>query len=129
MKLHSSISRYWIIFLFFCCVFVSTSNILIASSSEDDINKDAVFGPGDRKHGYDQETYVTNSISVTARKGKQADLLQFFYQTPLGLPKMDTPDGKPITEEKVSLVANARHAVWAHLKRSCSWIRASGINL
>ncbi len=103
MKLYFSQSRHWILFLFFCSVFVSTSTILIASASDEDVNKEATFGPGDRKHGYDQETYVTDSISVTARIGKQADLLQFFYQTPLGLPKMVTPDGQPITEEKVSL--------------------------
>jgi cytochrome c peroxidase len=103
MKLYLSTSRYWILFLIVCCVFVSTSTILIASSSDDGINKEAIFGPGDRKQGYDQESYVTNSLSITARKGKQADLLQFVYQTPLGLPKMEMPDGKPITEESVSL--------------------------
>jgi cytochrome c peroxidase len=103
MKLYFSSSRYWILFLFVCCIFVSTTTILIASSGDEEINKDAIFGPGDRKHGYDQETYVTNSLSVTARKGKLADLLQFVNQTPLGLPKMEVPDGNPITEEKVSL--------------------------
>ncbi len=103
MKLYFSKSRHWVLFLFVCCVLVSTSTILIASASDEGINKEAIFGPGDRKHGYDQETYVTNSLSVTARKGKQADLLQFVYQTPLGLPKMEIPDGQPITEEKVSL--------------------------
>ena len=94
--------RWWILFLVICCVFVSTSTILIASSSDGEINKEAIFGPGDRKHGYDQESYVTNSLSITSRTGKQADLLQFIYQTPLGLPKMEMPDGN-ITEEQVSL--------------------------
>jgi cytochrome c peroxidase len=99
---HSKL-RWWILFLVICCVFISTSTILIASSSDGEINKEAIFGPGDRKHGYDKETYVTNSLSITSRTGKQADLLQFVYQTPLGLPKMEMPDGQPITEEKVSL--------------------------
>ena len=103
MKHYLSESRRWSLFLFVCCVFVSTTTILIASSSDDDINKEAIYGPGDRKHGYDQESYVTNSISLTARTGKQADLLQFVNQTPLGLPKMEVPEGNPITEEKVSL--------------------------
>jgi cytochrome c peroxidase len=103
MILYFSKPRYWVLFLFVCCVLSSTSTVLLASSSDDDINKEATFGPGDRKHGYDQETYVTNSLSVTARKGKQADLLQFIYQTPLGLPEMVVPADNPVTEEKVSL--------------------------
>tara|TARA_R110002049_G_scaffold13509_2_gene58554 strand:+ start:188910 stop:190262 length:1353 start_codon:yes stop_codon:yes gene_type:complete len=104
MKFSSLTPRYWVISLAVCCVLVSTSTILIASSDNDDgVNKEAIFGPGDRKHGYDQETYVTNSLSVTARTGKQADLLQFVEQAPLGLPEMVIPDDNPITEEKVSL--------------------------
>lgn len=105
MKLYYSKYSFRILLLIACCIFVSTSTILIASSDVEDaaINKEAIFGPGDRKHGYDQETYVTNSISLTARTGKQADLLQFVNQTPLGLPKLEFPNSNPLTEEKVSL--------------------------
>ena len=105
MKSYLRMPRYWTLLLVICCIFVSTTTILIANSEteSDGVNKDAIFGPGDRKHGYDQETYVTNSISVTARVGKQADLLQFVSQTPLGLPKMEWSNGNSITEEKVSL--------------------------
>ncbi len=91
----------WSLFLFFCCIFISSSTILLAD--DDGVDKEAVFGPGDRKHGYDKESYVTNSLSVTARKGKQADLLQFFNEIPLGLPKMKLPGGSTMTEEKISL--------------------------
>ncbi len=97
--------RCWALLLIVCSTFVSTTTILIANSETDSdgVNKDAIFGPGDRKHGYDQETYVTNSLSVTARVGKQADLLQFISQTPLGLPKMELPSSNPITEEMLNL--------------------------
>lgn len=103
MKFDYLNSRRLILFLFSCCVYVCVLTFFIANASDVDINKDAIFGPGDRKHGYDEETYVTNSLSVTARKGKQADLLQFVYQTPLGLPKMELAEDQPITEEQVSL--------------------------
>ena len=103
MKFNLCPSRYWILFLFICFVVINASTILVVSASDEGINKEAIFGPGDRKQGYDEETYVTNSLSVTARKGKQADLLQFVYKTPLGLPKMELEEGQPITEEQVSL--------------------------
>lgn len=81
--------------------------LVIADSATDegvdDINQEAIFGPGDRKQGYDQETYTTNSLSVTARKGKPTDLMKYVENPPLGLPKLDIPESNPITEEKIQL--------------------------
>lgn len=68
-----------------------------------EINEDALFGSGDRKQGYESEDYVTDSLSVTARKGKPADLLQFVDKSQLGLPAVAVPEDNPITEEKVQL--------------------------
>ena len=82
--------------------FVIATTLLVVSADEG-INKEAIFGPGDRKDGYESESYVTNSLSVTARKGKKTDLLQFVYNPPLGLPKIDLPQSNPITKEKVEL--------------------------
>ena len=75
----------------------------IFTVNADDVNVEAIFGPGDRKHGYDSESYVTDSLSVTSRKGKRADLMQFVDQPPLGLPVIDIPESNPITKEKVEL--------------------------
>ncbi len=81
-----------------------TSNGLFANTNEEQqISKEAIFGPGDRKHGYDQDTYTTDSLSVTARKGKETDLLEFINNVPLGLPSLSIPESNPISEEKVSL--------------------------
>lgn len=87
--------------LMFLVLLVAVSTILVVSA--DVINQDAIFGPGDRKEGYETESYVTNSLSVTARKGKRADLMQFVDHAPLGLPQIDVPESNPITEEKVEL--------------------------
>lgn len=83
-------------------LFTSTSVPLIAST-QNDVNKEAIYGPGDRKEGYEHEGYITNSLSVTARKGKETDLLQFVRQPPLGLPALKPSDDHEITEEKVKL--------------------------
>ena len=98
------INRFVVVTLSIVGLLVCVPYNLFANSSEDDqISKEAIFGPGDRKHGYDQESYTTDSLSVTARKGKQADLLQFINEIPLGLPKLDIPDSNPVSEEKVML--------------------------
>ena len=76
---------------------------IFANSEEVQISEEALFGPGDRKHGYDQETYTTDSLSVTSRKGKETNLLNFIHNPPLGLPKLAVPEGGLVTKEKVSL--------------------------
>ena len=84
-----------------CLLFVVSANFVV--NADDEINKDAIFGPGDRKEGYDSKSYVTDSLSVTARKGKAANLLQFVENPPLGLPKIDIPESNPVTKEKIEL--------------------------
>ena len=83
-------------------VFLPATGV-IANEGESLFNEDAVFGSGDRKHGYESEDYVTNSLSVTARKGVEADLLTFVEQSPLGLPSVSIPQDNPISKEKVQL--------------------------
>ena len=61
------------------------------------------FGSGDRKHNYDKETYITNSLSVTSRKGKSIDLMQYVENPPLGLPAVIIPESNHITREKIQL--------------------------
>ena len=73
------------------------------TSAKDGINEAAIFGSGDRKQGYESEDYVTNSLSITARKGKQADLMLFVSKPILGLPPVTIPEDNPITKEKVDL--------------------------
>ena len=76
---------------------------LFLNLSHSEINEDAIFGPGDRKQGYEHEDYVTNSISVTARTGKEADLLQFINKPQLGLPSLVIPSENPVTDKKIKL--------------------------
>jgi len=84
------------------CVFISAATIFVVNADEE-INKAAIFGPGDRKDGYEKESYVTDSLSVTARRGKPTNLLQFVENPPLGLPRIELPESNPITKEKVEL--------------------------
>lgn len=74
-----------------------------SNKSDGDFDENAVFGSGDRKQGYEREDYVTDSLSITARKGKKADLMQFVEKEQLGLPKINIPADNPITYEKVQL--------------------------
>lgn len=84
-------------------VAVLSFNWTFSSESPDEFNEDAVFGSGDRKQGYDSEDYVTNSLSITARKGKEADLMQYIVNEQLGLPAIKIPADNPVTNKKVKL--------------------------
>jgi cytochrome c peroxidase len=61
------------------------------------------IGAGDSKEGYESEDYITNSLSIKSRQGKETNLLRFVESPPLGLPEVPIPDDNPITEEKVKL--------------------------
>ena len=83
-----------------------TTNSLISvvcASTDNTTLESAVFGSGDRKDGYDSDQYVTNSLSITARKGVKADLLKFINEPILGLPLVRQPENNIATEEKVEL--------------------------
>ncbi len=92
---------YKIVLLILLSLLISVATIFTVKA--DIVNEDAIFGPGDRKDGYDTEAYVTNSLSVTARRGKRADLMQYVERPPLGLPQVAIPDYNEITQEKVEL--------------------------
>ena len=59
--------------------------------------------PGDDKSGYESADYRTHSLSLAARKGAPADLLQIAEKPPLGLPPVPLPDDNLLTEEKIQL--------------------------
>ncbi|MFK8068947.1 MAG: cytochrome c peroxidase [Gammaproteobacteria bacterium] len=61
------------------------------------------LGPGDSKKGYNSTDYQTNSISLSARKGKKADLIKLVKEPPLGLPQIPAPEDNPITDDKIEL--------------------------
>jgi len=61
------------------------------------------YGPGDNKQGYESIDYKTNALDLQKRIGKEADLLVFVKNPPLGLPAVPVPEDNPITKEKVSL--------------------------
>ena len=60
-------------------------------------------GPGDFREGYESADYQTNSTSLQARRGQEADLLAVLEKPPLGLPVIPLPDDNPVTEDKVQL--------------------------
>lgn len=60
-------------------------------------------GPGDSRDGYGQADYETNSISLQARQGQPADLLEVLDKPPLGLPPIPIPGNNPVTTDKVQL--------------------------
>ena len=61
------------------------------------------YGPGDNKQGYDSVNYKTNALDLQKRIGKQADLITFVENPPLGLPAVPVPEDNPVTNEKISL--------------------------
>jgi cytochrome c peroxidase len=67
------------------------------------LDKSALYSAGDNKLSYENKGYQTNSIALTRRKGKPADLLKTIKQAPLGLPPVPVPDNNPITAEKINL--------------------------
>ena len=80
------------------------SGYLHSSSNESDITENKhIFGPGDNKQGYDSIDYKTNTLDLQRRIGKEADLLSFVQNPPLGLPAVPVPADNPLTKEKVSL--------------------------
>ena len=60
-------------------------------------------GPGDVRDGYGQADYQTDSASLQARQGHQADLLAVLDKPLLGLPPIAIPDNNPVTADKVQL--------------------------
>lgn len=58
---------------------------------------------GDYKEGYAHPAYETRSLSLTQRRGAEADLLAPIRTPPLGLPPVPVPQDNPITEAKVAL--------------------------
>ncbi len=63
----------------------------------------ALPAPGDYKHGYETSHYQTRSLSLEARQGVPADLMQLIEDPPLGLPPVPVPASNPITRDKVEL--------------------------
>ena len=76
---------------------------LVTVSSHEHIDQTEFFGSGDRKQGYDSEKYTTNSLSVTARQGVKADLLEYVNKPIPGLPKLKQPHDNLMTQEKIDL--------------------------
>lgn len=68
----------------------------------DDVDR-AVFGPGDNKQGYESADYRTHSLDLQQRIGKEAKLIDYVYEPPLGLPSVPVPEDNPVTTEKIRL--------------------------
>lgn len=68
------------------------------------VNKgSALFQAGDNKQNYAQQDYRTQSVALTQRQGKPADLYANTQHIPLGLPPLPVPENNPITAEKIAL--------------------------
>jgi cytochrome c peroxidase len=62
-----------------------------------------VPGPGDVRTGYERPDYQTDSASLQARQGIEANLLAVLVSAPLGLPAIPVPADNPVTADKVQL--------------------------
>lgn len=92
------------VFRVFSSIFFVCSVTLMVHANTDEVRlESAVFGSGDRKQGYESEQYVTNSLSITARKGAKANLLNYINEPILGLPKIKQPADNVATKEKIEL--------------------------
>ena len=49
---------------------------IVYANPEQNVDNTLLFGPGDRKQGYDSEDYRTNSVSLDRRIGKEADIFR-----------------------------------------------------
>ena len=63
----------------------------------------AIFGPGDVKHGYESSDYTTDTLDLLNRIGREAELIKFARQPPLGLPPVPVPAENPLTTKKILL--------------------------
>ena len=87
--------------LFSLCV---TLSIVYANPERSaGVDNALLFGPGDRKQGYDSEDYRTNSVSLDRRIGKKADLLAIANSEHLGLPVLQVPTDNVLSAEKIEL--------------------------
>lgn len=88
-------------------IFVVVTTLVVISTrsqgSADALKQQAIFGPGDDKRGYDSVDYRTNSLDLQKRIGKDANLLEFVANPPLGLPEVPVPADNPISAKKVAL--------------------------
>jgi cytochrome c peroxidase len=61
------------------------------------------IGARDSKEGYESKNYITNSLSIESRIGKETNLLDYVENPPLGLPEVPVPKDNPVTEAKIKL--------------------------
>ena len=62
-----------------------------------------LIGPGDRRDGYEQRDYQTRSLALQNRTGRQADLLTFAKDPPLGLPDLARPQTMALSGAAIAL--------------------------
>jgi len=76
---------------------------IVYANPEQNVDNTLLFGPGDRKQGYDSEDYRTNSVSLDRRIGKEADLLAIANSKHLGLPAPEVPADNALSAAKIEL--------------------------
>lgn len=76
---------------------------IVYANPEQNVDNTLLFGPGDRKQGYDGEDYRTNSVSLDRRIGKEADLLAIANSKHLGLPALEVPADNALSAAKIEL--------------------------
>jgi cytochrome c peroxidase len=78
-------------------------NLTLTKSPESTVANPNLYTAGDNKDHYEQENYQTQSIALTARKGKAIDLLSATKHAILGLPPVPVPANNPLSAAKISL--------------------------
>ncbi len=77
--------------------------LTLTKSPESTVANQGLYTAGDNKDHYEQENYQTQSIALTARKGRAIDLLSATKHAILGLPPVPVPANNPLSAAKISL--------------------------
>ena len=96
-------STYTVCLSILCSLCLMSSIVYANQEKGAEVDSTLLFGPGDRKQGYDSEDYRTNSVSLDRRVGKAADLLAIANGQHLGLPALPVPADNALSAAKIEL--------------------------
>ena len=92
-----------VLFVYCIALLVTAVSFLPGFADDPGMQNKVIFGPGDDKRGYESADYKTNTLDLQKRIGKEAELISFVRQPPLGLPPVPVPAENPVSTKKILL--------------------------
>ncbi len=92
-----------VLFVYCIALLVTAVSFLPGFADDPGMQNKVIFGPGDDKRGYESADYTTNTLDLQKRIGKEAELISFVRQPPLGLPPVPVPVENPVSTNKILL--------------------------